>query len=91
MARVYLFPVQRSDSKTVADPDDWPFMEQSGKVLANIPDTWKAYPNTEAGMMDIIKMEFGEVTRAGSPKERMAELVHLASACLHLWRHYNAT
>ena len=90
MGRIYMIPV-RVKKDNVVKPDDWPFMEQSEKILADTPDTWKAYPPTEAGMLDIIKMEFGEMTRAGTHEARMTELVHLASACLQLWRHYNAT
>ena len=33
-------------------------MEASIKTLENIPDTWKQYPDTDAGAMAIIKMEF---------------------------------
>lgn len=73
----------------VVRPDDWPFMEQSEKVLANIPDTWKQYPADEAGMMGIINMEHCELKRASTDEDKMHELVHLASACLHMWRMLN--
>ena len=74
-------------------PKDWAFMQQSGEVLKNIPATWMQYPNTAEGMVKIIEMEYGEVMAAW--KEKMGdkavshELVHLASACLHLWRRLN--
>lgn len=72
-------------------PKDWAFMEQSGQVLRNLPATWKAYPDTEEGRMGIVKMEYGELLKAQTTKEKMHELMHLASACLHLWRLYNDT
>ena len=71
-------------------PDDWAFMEQSEQVLSNLPDTWKAYPNTEKGKMDIIAMEYNELKMASTKEEKMHELVHVASACLNLWRCLNA-
>ena len=78
--------------KTAAEalPEDWEFMEQSGEVLKNLPATWKAYPDTEEGRMGIVQMEYGELMKAKTDKEKMHELMHLASACLHLWRFYNA-
>lgn len=102
MRRIYLVPVPHTEEKESTDkeykeaaskalPEDWAFMEQSGKVLEDLPKTWKAYPNTEEGMMGIIKMEYGELQNAQTVKDKMHELVHLASACLHLWRHYHAT
>ena len=74
-------------------PKDWEFMVQSGKVLKNLPPTWMSYPDTPEGMVGIIAMECGEVMAAW--KEKMGteavshELVHLASACLHMWRRLN--
>ena len=74
-------------------PKDWAFMEQSGEVLRHFPATWNQYPNTEAGMMKIIEMEYGEVMTACKDDlgtEAVShELVHLASACLHMWRRLN--
>jgi len=66
-------------------PKDWAYMEQSGEVLRNMPDTWKAYAQDEAGRMAIIKMEYGELMNAKTPEEMSHELVHLGSATLHLW------
>lgn len=74
-------------------PKDWEFMVQSGKTLKNLPPTWMSYPDTLEGMVGIIAMECGEVMAAW--KEKMGteavshELVHLASACLHMWRRLN--
>lgn len=79
----------RSKVASQAKPEDWPFMEQSGMVLKNHPETWKAYPQTEEGMLGIIKMEYGELMKAATVEDRMHELIHVASACLLLWRHYN--
>ncbi len=74
-------------------PEDWPFMEQSGTVLESLHDTWKPYPANESGMLGIIGMEYNELQQAVAQKkgraEKMRELVHLASACLHYWRHLN--
>lgn len=74
-------------------PKDWAFMEQSGKVLKNLPATWSQYPNTIEGAKKIIEMEYGEVMAACNDRlgtEAVShELVHLASACLHLWRKLN--
>ena len=69
-------------------PKDWEFMEQSGDVLRNLPETWTAYPDNEGGRRAIIEMEFKEFMNAKTTEEREHELVHLASACLHLWRMY---
>lgn len=74
-------------------PKDWEFMVQSGNTLKNLPPTWMSYPDTPEGMVGIIAMECGEVMAAW--KEKMGaeavshELVHLASACLHMWRRLN--
>lgn len=81
-----IFP-QDEESKSM--PKDWAFMEKSGKVLDNIPETWKAYPATEAGMMGVIDMEYNELKKAMTDKDKSCELVHLASACLRLWRRLN--
>lgn len=67
-------------------PVDWTFMEESEKVLANIPDTWKDYPKTVLGKTSIIEMEFNEFKEAQTVKDKQHELIHLASACLNLWR-----
>jgi len=83
---------EKKDSS--AKPADWAFMEQSGEVLKNLPDTWKKYPKNDAGMIAIIGMEYNEfqqtVTENKPREDKMRELVHLASACLHYWRHLNA-
>lgn len=70
-------------------PKDWAYMEQSGKVLKDLPETWKAYAQDEAGRMAIIKMEYAELMKAQTPEEISHELVHLGSATLHLWRLLN--
>lgn len=70
-------------------PIDWPYMEQSGVVLDDLPETWKAYKQDEEGRMDIIKMEYGELLKAKGKDAVSHELVHLGSACLHLWRLLN--
>ena len=69
-------------------PRDWEFMAQSAKTLANLPETWTAYASDEGGRMGIIQMEYGELMKAQTKEEKMRELVHVASACLHLWRLY---
>lgn len=86
-------PIEDMEWENVASkakPADWEFMKQSGEVLKELPATWKQYPATEEGMMDIIVMEFGELSKATTKEQKAHELVHLASACLHLWRHYHA-
>ena len=70
-------------------PKDWAYMQKSGEVLRDMPDTWKAYPQDEKGRMDIIKMEYAELLKAQTPEEMSHELVHLGSATLHLWRLLN--
>ena len=74
-------------------PKDWPYMELSGKVLRNPPDTWKVYPDNEDGKKAIIDMEYHELQNAiaiNAPKEDvMRELVHLGSATLAMWRKLN--
>lgn len=74
-------------------PKDWAFMEQSGKVLKDYPATWMQYPNTVEGVRAIVEMEYGEVMAACRDQlgaEAVShELVHLASACLLMWRKLN--
>lgn len=72
-------------------PRDWKFMEESAKTLNNIPETWTAYSDNEGGRMSIIGMEYNELKQAKTKEEKMHELVHVASACLHLWRLYAGT
>ena len=74
---------------TSEKPKDWAFMEQSDKVLKNLPATWMQYPNTLQGMKQIISMEYEEFCHAEGSESMSHELVHLASACLHLWRKLN--
>lgn len=69
-------------------PKDWEFMAQSGEVLRNLPETWTAYAQDEGGRLGIVQMEYKELMEAKTPEAREHELVHLASACLHLWRYY---
>ena len=69
-------------------PRDWKFMEESALTLNHLPETWTAYSSDEGGRMGIIDMEYGELKRAQTKEEKMHELVHVASACLHLWRLY---
>lgn len=78
--------LRNNEKKELAD---WPFMEQSEKVLTNLPDTWRAYPDNEQGRMSIVNMEYNEFMKSESEEDKMHELVHLASACLHLWRLYH--
>ena len=70
-------------------PKDWAYMEASSKVLKDLPDTWKAYKQDDAGRMDIIKMEYQELLNAKTDEEISRELVHLGSAALHYWRLIN--
>lgn len=67
-------------------PKDWAFMKQSEEVLDNLPETWLQYPDNEQGRISIIDMEYLEFKQAKTKEEKEHELVHLASACLHLWR-----
>lgn len=73
-------------SKSYEKPKDWAFMAKSEQVLNNIPETWKQYPNSIQGKTEIIDMEYNEFKQAQTIKERQHELIHLASACLNLWR-----
>ena len=66
---------------------DQAFMEYSKEILNNIPDTWKAYPQTIEGAMSIIDMEHKELLQPTANKSK--ELVHLATACLYAWRMLN--
>lgn len=94
---IYIFPgikhVEESryynsnkDCYSYEKPKDWEFMKQSGEVLKNIPDTWKTYPDTDAGKMSIIDMEYNELKMTKDTESTCHELIHLASACLYLWR-----
>ena len=80
--------LKKAESKAL--PEDWPFMEACGKVLENIPETWKPYPSTADGKMAIIDMEYGELKKAKTKEEKMRELEHVASACLYSWRELDA-
>ena len=70
-------------------PKDWKYMEKSGEVLRDLPETWKAYDDDEKGRMGIIKMEYEELLKARTTEDISHELVHLGSATLHLWRLLN--
>ena len=70
-------------------PKDWAYMEQSGRTLKHIPDTWKKYPHDLAGLTAIVDMEYGEFKNAKTDAEKSHELVHLGSATLYLWRYLN--
>ena len=70
-------------------PKDWAFMEKSSKVLSCLPTTWKQYSQNELGRMKIIEMEFNELKNAPDLCSQSQKLIHLASACLHLWRYIN--
>lgn len=74
---------------TFEKPKDWAFMKQSGNVLKNYPATWMSYPNTVEGVRGIIDMEYNEYRNVESYQDISHELVHLASACLLLWRKLN--
>ena len=74
---------------TFEKPKDWAFMKQSRNVLKNYPATWMSYPNTIEGVRGIIDMEYNEYKNASSYQDISHELVHLASACLLLWRKLN--
>ena len=78
-----------NECKEWIKPADYAFMEDSEKVLADIPNTWKQYPQTIPGMAAIIDMEYKEFKEATTAEAMSHELVHLASACLHLWRTLN--
>lgn len=67
-------------------PKDYAFMEESEKVLKDRPVTWKVYPDNIEGAKKIIDMEYKELQES---KDKSHELVHLASACLLLWRKLN--
>ena len=86
---VIIFPrkAEKASEEVSEKPADWAFMEASEQILANKPNTWKAYPDTEAGMVGIIDMEYEEFKKAKTVAELKQELEHLASACLHFWRH----
>ena len=70
-------------------PEDWEFMRQSGEILDNPPDTWKAYPDTVTGKVSVVKMEYEEFLKTTNEEDMKHELIHLASACLCLWRKLN--
>lgn len=83
---IVIYPVEKNKEFEKDLPSDWPFMEESEKVLADIPDTWKQYPDTKEGALSIIDMEYRELKKASTPETLTHELIHVASACLHLWR-----
>ena len=68
---------------------DKAFMEGCIEVLTNIPETWKKYPDTIEGACKIVDMEANEITRAITKEDKSCECIHLASACLNLWRKLN--
>ena len=89
--RYLIFPVTTSDGndEKKGKPKDWAYMEQSGKTLRKIPETWRKYPHDLAGLTAIIDMEYGEFKNAKTDAEKSHELVHLVSATLYLWRYLN--
>ena len=82
--RILILP--KTETAAPEKPKDYKFMEKSERVLANIPAIWKQYPYTEEGLMSIVEMEYNELKAATSTEQKKHELVHLASACLYLWR-----
>ena len=81
---------QKSSTEDIhKDIPDYPFMKASKEILDNIPNTWKQYPDTLEGRCNIITMEYNELMNTRNLEEKSHELVHLASACLHLWRQIN--
>lgn len=88
--RYLILPDKSKDMpKTWEKPKDWAYMEQSGNVLRNIPDTWKQYKDDISGRIAIIDMEYNEFKQTKTTEDMSRELVHLGSACLHLWRKLN--
>lgn len=81
--RVIIFP---SQEKETTKPKDYKFMEESEQVLNDPPATWMKYPYSEDGLMSIIDMEYNELKEATTTEQKKHELIHVASACLHLWR-----
>ena len=78
-------------SASKALPEDWEFMKQSGEVLEDIPDTWKQYPDNINGRASIVDMEYKEFQSAPDKEKKKHELMHLASACLYMWRALNSS
>ena len=76
-------------SESYVSISDRKFMDCCEEVLSDIPDTWKEYPDTKTGRMGIVDMEYLELRAVKTNEEMKHELVHLASACLHLWRLLN--
>ena len=81
---------KKSTDEYHSDLPDYPFMKACKEVLANAPDTWKRYTDTPEGKCSIISMEFNELMKAKDTETKKNELIHLASACLNLWRTLNA-
>ena len=80
---------EKKEYISMEKPKDYAFMEQSDKVLKNLPMTWRTYPKNIDGAKGIIDMEYNEMKKAKTDEEISKELVHLASACLYLWRMMN--
>lgn len=82
----YIFIPIKHTEQSSDRPADWPFMEQSGKLLDDLPDTWKAASSDDGGKATIISTEYGEFLNAKTDMQKMKALVRLASACLFMWR-----
>ena len=81
---------KKEEYKFVTDEEqykkDLPFMVKSNNVLTDMPETWKQYPMTKDGVASIINMEYKELVKTATDEEKKCECVHLASACLLMWR-----
>ena len=64
-------------SNNIENNPDREFMEECARIDKHKPSTWIGTP------MEIISMEYQELMKKPSKKE----LYHLATACLHAWRH----
>ena len=57
------------------------------KVVDNPPETWKVYPDTDAGRLSIIDMEYTEMKKTQTVDDLCSELIHLISACVYYIKH----
>ena len=95
---LFIYPPTKQSSTTnltngtntyIEQSNDYPFMKKCEEILNNFPDTWKAYPDDEIGACKILDMEYQEYKKATTKEDKSHELVHIASACLNMWRKYN--
>lgn len=65
------------------------FIKKVLEILSSKPKEWEKYSSSEKGINTIITMEYNELMNSNSLEDKKHSLIHLASACVSLWRKLN--